>query len=156
MELQIDKTALAAYFADQPNVVAAYLFGSVARERAHARSDVDIAVLLREGMGPLERGEYLLRLINALWGLCGRQVDVVILNQAPPVLQNQVLKYGHLLYERDRAKRVAFEVRARTIYLDLKPMREFYRRALFEEVKEVGLGRRGRYPRTPAVAEGLR
>ncbi len=37
---------LTAFFATQPDVVAAYLFGSQAQGRATPRSDVDIAVLL--------------------------------------------------------------------------------------------------------------
>ena len=44
--VQIDLEAIQSYFAGQPEVVVAYLFGSVARGRANHLSDVDIAVLL--------------------------------------------------------------------------------------------------------------
>lgn len=40
---------LTRYFADRDDVVAAYLFGSVARGEARAGSDVDVGVLLRAG-----------------------------------------------------------------------------------------------------------
>lgn len=73
-----------------------------------------------------------------------REVDVVILNTAPPILQNQVLRYGRLLYERDRKTRVEFEVRAGKIYTDLKPMNDFFTRVLLGEIREVGLGGRRR------------
>lgn len=43
------------YLATQEDVVAAYLFGSRAQGRARAHSDVDIAVLLREGLTSEER-----------------------------------------------------------------------------------------------------
>jgi hypothetical protein len=46
------------------------------------------------------------------------------------------------VYEQDREARVTFEVRAGKVYADLGPQREFFRRALFREVKEVGLGGR--------------
>lgn len=39
-----------AYLTEQQAIVAAYLFDSVAKDRARAGSDVDIAVLLREGI----------------------------------------------------------------------------------------------------------
>lgn len=32
-----------------------------------------------------------------------RETDAVILNTAPPLLQNQVLRYGRLLYEQNQA-----------------------------------------------------
>lgn len=41
--------SLRGYFAGRRDVVAAYLFGSVARDEARADSDVDVAVLLQAG-----------------------------------------------------------------------------------------------------------
>jgi len=59
-------------------------------------------------------------------------------------LQHQVLKHGRLIFERDRAARVEFEVRAGQIYADLKPMYDFFTEVLFKEIREVGLGGRRR------------
>ncbi len=42
----LDEAGLVAFLATQPDVVAAYLFGSLAHGCATPRSDVDIAVLL--------------------------------------------------------------------------------------------------------------
>jgi len=47
-ELADSATALTEYLAAQPDVIAAYLFGSQATGRARAGSDVDVAVLLDE------------------------------------------------------------------------------------------------------------
>ncbi len=44
----LDKKALLAYLTEQPDVVAAYLFGSHAEGRARPESDIDIAVLLSD------------------------------------------------------------------------------------------------------------
>lgn len=133
--------ALQRYFAAQPDVVAAYLFGSQATGKARPGSDVDTAVLLSEEDG-LIRLERRLRMIDEVSELCGREADVIVLNDAPPLLQHQVLRHGRLLFERDRSARVEFEVRAGKIYADLKPMRRFFQRALFREIEEVGLGGR--------------
>jgi len=133
--------ALQDYFAGQPDVVAAYLFGSQATGKAHPRSDVDTAVLLSEE-DDMTRFERRLRLIDGVSEVCGREADVIVLNDAPPLLQHQVLKEGRLLFERDRAARVEFEVRAGKVYADLKPMRRFFQQALLREIREVGLGGR--------------
>jgi len=140
----IGREVLPSFFMEQPDVVAAYLFGSQATGRAGRGSDVDIAVLLSESVAPQRRGERRLRLIVDLERLCERSVDVVVLNRATPVLQNQVLRYGKLLFERDRLARVRFEVRARQAYFDLKPVYDRHTQELLERIKEVGLSGRKR------------
>ncbi len=136
--------SLLEYLAAQPDVVAAYIFGSVAEGRAHPRSDVDIAVLLTADLDAEARFDRRLRLGWEVESIIGHPTDLVVLNDAPPLLQHQVLKHGRLIFERDRAARVEFEVRAGKIYADLKPMYDFFRRALFREIREVGLGERRR------------
>jgi predicted nucleotidyltransferase len=134
--------ALVSCLAAQPDVLAAYLFGSYATGRARPESDVDVAVLLSE-TDDLERFERRLRLMGEVEETLGRRpADVIVLNDAPPLLAHQVLKHGRLIFERDRAARVEFEVRAGQVYTDLVPMRQFFREALFHEVKEAGLGGR--------------
>lgn len=130
------------FLSTQPDVIAAYLFGSVARGKAGPRSDIDIAVLLEEDLEPFERFERRLRLMADLEALCRSEVDVVVLNDAPLVLQNQVLRHGRLIYERDRQARIAFEVKSRKMYHDWKPWMEFYHRSLVRELKEGRFGER--------------
>jgi predicted nucleotidyltransferase len=136
--------SLLEYLASQPDVVAAYIFGSVAQGRARPQSDVDIAVLLSADLDEETRFDRRLRLGWEVERLIGRQTDLVVLNDAPPLLQHQVLKHGRLIFERDRAARVEFEVRAGQIYADLKPMYDFFTEVLFKEIREVGLGGRRR------------
>lgn len=138
--------ALIEYFSAQEDVLAAYLFGSQVTGKARPGSDVDVAVLLGEG-DDFARFERRLQLGNEAEVIVGRPVDLIVLNDAPPFLQHQVLKHGRLLYERDRRTRVAFEVRSRKIYFDYKPILDRQRRELFKEIKEVGLGGRRRYHR---------
>ena len=134
-------TARRDYLSSQPAVLVAYLFGYRVAGKARSDSDVDTAVLLSEEDG-VARFERRLRLMNEVSDVCGREADVIVLNDAPPLLQHQVLKHGRLVFERDRAARVEFEVRAGKIYADLKPMRRFFQEALFREIQEVGLGGR--------------
>jgi predicted nucleotidyltransferase len=123
----IIQTLEACLASADPSVVCAYLFGSTARGEQHGRSDVDVAVLFDPPppatlLGPAAQlqGE----LENAL----SRDVDLVVLNRASPDLVHRVLLDGILVCERDAAKRVRFEVKARNEYFDIKPYLDEYRR----------------------------
>jgi len=145
---------LVAVFKSQPDVVAVYLFGSTARGEATSRSDLDIAVLLAAPSdSPSENWHRQAILAEELRKIMGRPVDVVVLNRAPPLLCHQILREGRLIYERDAAARIEFEVRAGKIYADLQPMWTFFHQMLERELEEDRFGelRRG-HPGKAAVA----
>jgi predicted nucleotidyltransferase len=115
--------------ADAPaDVVAAYLFGSVARGTATTSSDVDLGILLRERPTATLAGRRL-DFEDVLTQKLGVRVQLVILNDAPPDLVRRVLAARQLVLERDRALRIRFEVRARNEYFDLQPILARYRAA---------------------------
>lgn len=113
---------LTAVLNPHAEVLDAYLFGSVARGDAQAHSDVDVAVyvsapvLERPGFG------YAAELGTELQHALGRSdVDVVILNQAPPVLYHAVLRDGLRLLSRDLVATTTREGRALSRYCDDVP-----------------------------------
>ena len=55
--------------------------------------------------------------------------QVIVLNHAPVDLVHRVLRDGKLLVDRDPSARIAFEVRARNGFFDLKPVLDQYRAA---------------------------
>ena len=120
--------ALRDFFrANDHGAAAVYLFGSVARGSAGARSDVDIAVLY--AMDPPATIEGLgLRVEGELEKVLGREVQVIVLNRASPDLVHRVLRDGRLVFEHDRSRRVRFEVQARNQYFDMQPILERYRK----------------------------
>ena len=150
---QLNEAALIAHLETQPDIVAAYLFGSMAQGRATPHSDVDLAVLLNLEDN-MERFHRRLALMRTFDRFADREVDVIVLNDAPPLLCHQVLKTGRLLYEADRAARIGFEVRAGKIYADLKPMWEFFNQDLARKIKEVGLGKRRQHSKRKAETTG--
>ena len=109
----------------EPSVVAAYVFGSVARAAARAGSDADVAVLVTEPPRTL-RGRFALE--SAIEQRLRCPVQLVILNDAPPDLVHRVLRDGRLVFVADDAARVGFEVAARNAYFDVLPALERYRR----------------------------
>ncbi|MCA1553843.1 MAG: nucleotidyltransferase domain-containing protein, partial [Chloroflexi bacterium] len=148
----LNEHALTEFFKTQGDVSAKYLFGSLAEGRATEHSDVDIAVLLADAPDLLTIAERRLQLLGQVEPFVDGEVDVVMLNSASNVLQQQVLRHGRLLYERDRDARVEFQVQAGRIYADMQPVRDFFANELMAELEEGGFGeRRRRHSRADAL-----
>ncbi len=112
--------------ADQRDVLLVVLFGSRARGGGTAESDVDLGVLL-EKYDPSQRYGTIRRLLAGFWGSAPSQlVDLVILNDAGPLLRHRVAGAGTVLYERDAGEMVRFTVKAVREYQDTA-----YHRAMF-------------------------
>ena len=127
MDTERIQAELRSFFAAKPgDAVAVYLYGSVARGTARQGSDVDVGVLLAEDPPRTLKG---LRLdVEAdLEALLEVPVQLVVLNRAPPDLLHRVLRDGKLVLERDRSRRIRFEVKARNEYFDLLPILLQYR-----------------------------
>ncbi len=85
-------------------LIAVYLFGSQAEGRAHRESDVDLAVLMPgpERMSPGQRFEARLRLIGQLEAMLGtRRLDLVVLNDLPPLFARHIVTTGKRLFVGD-------------------------------------------------------
>jgi len=107
-------------------VVLAYLFGSHAKGTARASSDVDIAVLLPYDTPRSKFFDVRLALTDELMDLLHKnEIDVVILNEATPLLAYQVVKHGKIIYE-DKATNpsTSFIVRVIKYYADTEHFRK--------------------------------
>jgi hypothetical protein len=121
--------------AAKPQVLFSYVFGSAARGEARPDSDVDIAVYLDTETVQADAGSFRTSLLTELLMCLHRNdVDLVILNQAPVVLQHRVLRDGVLILSRDEPGRVAFTVDTLRRYVDTAPLRrlamEYTRRSI--------------------------
>ena len=94
----------------------AYAFGSILTAAFGDESDVDVAVDFGRPLTPAGRIE----LVATLAGAVGRDVDLVDLCAADPVIKMQVLKYGRPILANDETARYAFAMTALSEYLDLK------------------------------------
>lgn len=108
-------------------LVAAYLFGSHSRGTQTVDSDVDVGVLL-DNEPPTGFAGLHLDLQADLAMALGHDVDLIVLNRAPPDLIHRVLRDGKLIVDLDPSCRIRFEVRARSQYLDLLPALREYRK----------------------------
>jgi len=91
-------------------IVFARLFGSRSRGEQRSDSDWDIAVYLDESLDAEQRFDLRRHLSAALCGPSGPGVDLVVLNDAPPLLAHRALQ-GSELFTRDRRVYVRFFVR---------------------------------------------
>jgi predicted nucleotidyltransferase len=99
-----------------PELRLAVLFGSTARGEARKGSDVDLGILLDPDTQEL-RNKTLLELDRA----AGREVDVVFLNEAPPLLRFEIARDGVLLHEREEGLWTGFRAKAMVDWWDWAP-----------------------------------
>lgn len=144
--LQALREKAEAIFGPLP-VDAAYVYGSVATGLVHPFSDVDIALLLEEGLVDRLSAYERLRLeadvelrIADLTGI--NCADVRIVNDAPVEWRGVVVTEGVCVYSRNESHRIEFEMRSRKEYFDFRPALEMMHQALIthwrEELKPYG------------------
>jgi len=127
-----------AVLKDEP-VVFAYLFGSHATGQAHPGSDVDVAVMLEDGVPEEERLETLLRLARRLSEGSGLgRIEVVVLNDAPLPLVGRAISTREVVYSSDEPARVEFESLRHREFLDFQIHAEPLARALLRHAAGEG------------------
>ena len=104
-------------------VLEAYLFGSCARGEEQPHSDIDVAVHVDEARADNSGFGYRAHITTDLMAGFGfNDVDVLILNRAPPVLYHRVLRDGvRVLSLRDLAATTTREGQALSRYCDFVP-----------------------------------
>lgn len=125
------KARMATIF-ENYGVVFAYLFGSQARGVSGPLSDIDVALYLGETVAREQWFDLRLKVLGELSDLLKTDaLDLVVLNEAPPLLAHRILKEGRLLFCADLRVRLEFEANAVLKYLDWKPYLEKYARQVF-------------------------
>lgn len=131
--------ALPRLLRHQP-VILAYLYGSITTGLLNPFSDVDIALVVEEGLAPLDALKLMLRLGVDLADSCDiTNADVRIINHAPLVFQGRVVCDGILIHAGDEGERVEFETSTRLRYFDYLPIHRRLQDAFFADLRERGL-----------------
>jgi predicted nucleotidyltransferase len=121
-----------------PGVAAVYLFGSHAAGRAHRESDVDIAFLLDRRAYPTSasRSAARLEILARIGDRLGAPADVVILNDAPPLLGRAVITDGQLVVAQDESLDHAYRRDIQLRAADLEPFIARHRRGLLAGLRQ--------------------
>lgn len=121
-----------AILAQDCRVQAVYGFGSRVHGNAGPLSDVDIAVSLS---APIPLDEELRLRADVVTALHRDDVDLVILNDAPPLLVYEVVTRGVRLFARDALAMDEFEHRSIMEYFDTQYLRDVQRRLMREAMQ---------------------
>ena len=120
---------IAAFFnrGNCPAVVSVYLFGSQAGGRGHRESDLDLGILLDRSLALTrrERFDIAIRLASQFQADTGTgTVDLVVLNDAPPLFARRIVTEGRRVYCRDLEIDHAFVRDIQLRAADLQPFLE--------------------------------
>jgi predicted nucleotidyltransferase len=91
-------------FENNPNVIAAWAFGSAKEGEIRPGSDLDLSVLFDKSPSLNERAELLIQLQRAL---NFDDVDLVVLNGASPITRFEAVS-GRLIFSRDASRQAEF------------------------------------------------
>lgn len=102
-----------------------YVFGSFL---TGGFTDIDIALLISKALPPYESMKFAMRVAGALEKALGYkfELDVKVLNSSPIYFQHDVIKNGEVVFCRDGVKRIRYEARVLSEYLDYKDVLEWF------------------------------
>lgn len=117
--INFDKATLLSA-AKKHNIELVVLYGSQVAGPTTNRSDIDIAIQTK---APLKETKDFLSVLQDLIQIFGEKLDLVLLNEAPPLLAYLVARNGLLLHEEKPGKFNNFKVMAGHRYADTKKFR---------------------------------
>ncbi len=131
---------LGKFFKTQEYVELAYLFGSAAKDKAGVLSDIDIGVYISDRIAKAQRDQKRLELIAKLTTILkNNSVDLLIINDTPPVLNFEIIKPNVPILVRNHDLKLDVEQRIMSRYLDRKYHEDFLNKTLLKNIMEKGL-----------------
>lgn len=138
-----DIEALAAYFSNLHPVQAVFLFGSQARGTPSPLSDVDLAVLLADEFPSAGYLDFRAKTVTELMGVLRTdRIDLVVLNEATPLLKYQIISSGKVLHEKDASRRISFSVNSLRNFWDTRYLRNISEQYLLKRISTGEFGHR--------------
>lgn len=111
---------LVDYLSENKDIAAAYFYGSYHTEMQTPLSDVDMAVLFSSQAR--RRLDDVMRIEADVVGICGcDDINILVLNDAPVLIQFKVISTGRLLYERNSDMVSDFQEVVFKCYADFMP-----------------------------------
>lgn len=130
-----------AYFSAGDDVVAAWVFGSIARGQARGSSDVDVAILPAVELDAEAVWALRADAMSRLPGVLGvGSVDIVSLPDAGAVLGHRIVVEGSRVFGATRREAAEAEIAAIRAYMDFAPVSRMLDRRLSERL---GVDREG-------------
>ncbi len=141
MDAAVDFERVGDFLKGDDNILFAVVFGSAATGITTKLSDVDIGIYTRDEMPLLEMG----RIVVGLEKIVKKKVDLTVLNdlfKRKPNFAFQVVKFGRLLFTRDKGVFVDFKRNVFLCYLDTKPLRDMMNASFDRRLRTGAFGER--------------
>lgn len=123
------------------HIILSYLYGSEATGFKHKESDVDIAVFLDEKINKEKYFKKTLEFSEIFEKIFPKkQIHILILNQATPLLKHQVLKEGQPIFWKNNEEMLKFNLEAVHLWEDTKPIRAMEWHDLKKRIREGKFG----------------
>jgi predicted nucleotidyltransferase len=139
MDLEASIAALREALLADRRIAAAILFGSAAKGRARPSSDLDVGVIAASAADAGELERHYLDVVAGLSATAQRDVHLVVLDHADPVLGRQAFAGGRTLFDRNSARKADVLERILIEYFD----GEYHRRMRREALERRHQARRG-------------
>jgi len=139
MNLEVSIAAVTDALLADERVSAAILFGSAAKGVARASSDLDLALVARSARDAAGIDAQYLDLVGRLTRAAGRDVHLVLLDFAEPVLGRQAFLGARVLFDREPSRTADVLERILVEYFD----GEYHRRMRTEALDRRRESRRG-------------
>ena len=136
------KKKITEFLSQKPEILFAFLFGSLARGEGTSLSDIDVAIYVDEAFlrrkdglpGVDPRSGIISQLIGVLKS---NEVDLVLLNDASPLLRHRILTQGESLVVRAPLEEQRFFIRTMKEYFDTEPVRKVQMKYLRDYLHEL-------------------
>jgi uncharacterized protein len=125
---------LKKYFEHSEEILFAYLFGSYANNTANKFSDVDVAIFYKDSEMAKDIDIYI-GVKRKLSELLGKDVDLVVLNTAKPLIKSRVVNHHVALLSQDTLLENEFIIQSLGEYFDIKPYFELEYKNMMEKIK---------------------
>ena len=121
-------------------VIFAYLFGSYSQGKTTPLSDIDIAVFFEKNVFRSERFDFRLRLTQELSGILRTRADITVMNDSPVQLAYEIIKYGKVIFCKERDVRISVETEILSRYLDRRYYDKRRAEVVLQQIRDRGLG----------------
>ena len=117
-------------------IILVYLFGSEAKGTSHKESDIDIGILFDKKVDSknyLKLEGQLIELFSKKFP--AKEINIVNLNIASPLLKQTVILEGKLLYAKNEIERILFQIQTLHQYEDYLHLDNIYNQFLELKLK---------------------
>ncbi len=120
-------------------VVIAYIFGSLVKNKISSLSDIDFAVYLDEGLSDNKKYSIYMELLNSLISVLGDNIGLVLMNSSELLMNFNIIREGEIIFERSKTEKALIESKMMNKYLDINYYHKRHINIQLKRMEKAGL-----------------